>query len=527
MIILILCAGGLSIWGSIKIAEKGKGYIGLISLVIFTYVAESSLLLDSVLGRDAPALIGATENVLKYGTITPPNNALSYLQSYYLKYPGFFLLTAILNTVLGLTESECLVFLLSGIFAIVLPISIYTLVSKYYNSNVGLLSTFFFMSTSFYRISCFSRSSISIPLMLVIFLLLHSQFSKEYKRSNLILKDIILCALVLSHEFTSAILIIFILCLMIVEYICNYDSDTKPKARFTFAFIITLIAFLAYDIYYSNTVLKQYLPEVLNIEKTQLSTEVIVRGRTLRQMISLISRLIFWVSAGILILVHLGTAKKCVTRRHDISFTFFAFFLIMISLISGFLPPRLWTYAYICLFPVIAHIITDVNGCRKEHQTERILLKKIMVTILILSYFTSLISALPPLLLSPYSVPKEEYAIGEYRYMWSNMEIAGIRWLYYNYNATKSINIIGDLAAYLIASQYPLKITSSITQLNLATQGLLRVRNLLIIYRREMENILVASDGYLIPLYPVHRNLDYHYNLVHTNGEVSHYLDMS
>jgi hypothetical protein len=492
---------------------------------------KSQLYLNFVLARDTLALVGATENVLKYGTI-PPDNALSDLQSYYFKHPGFILLAAILRSILGLTEPEHLVLLFFGIFTIILPFSFYTSISEYYNSKVSLLSTFLFVFSSIFLVyDAFSRGSIAVFLMLLIFLLLHHFFSRKSKgSSSILLINIILCTLILTHDFTSAILIIFTLCLIVTEYIYNnYNSTTKLKTQLTMPLMIALIAFFTYDIYYSNLVIKQYLPEVLSVEKTQLSTEVIFKERTLRQLFSLVSRSIFWASAGILFIIHFFTAKKCATKKYDISFTSFAVLVIAISLILGFLPSRLWMYAYICLLPVVVHIMTNTSRCAsrtriKKCENEKNVIIKTIAAIFIASYFASQIAALPPLLVSPYSAPEEEYTTGDFRYQWSKPEIVGIHWIYYNYNATQNINMIGDLATYLIASQYPLRITASITQLKLATEGQLRSENLLIIYRKEMENIMIGRDGFLVPLSPVYRNLDQHYNLIYMNGEVSHYI---
>lgn len=506
ILLTIICIAGSFIWISVK---NGELYIGILILLVYTFVVKGVLCLHLPWFRDTPAFMATTENIKMYG-LFPPLNLMSAYQSYYARHPGVHVLSAIVDEVLGFLDSEYLIFLFFGIFTILIPLFFYVAMSKYFSRKVSLTSAFFATLVSiFLGYDPYSRGTLAIPLMLILIFLMGRIFSeKEAKRSDLLIENILLSTLIFTHDFTSAIFAFFVICLFVEKYVFG---GLKLGNRVSLILLI-LVAFMTYDIFYSQTVIGQTFKELFSLE-SQLSPEVILKPRIFRQQISMITRSLFWTSAGILCLMCI--VNEAPARKNVLGFSIFSFTLILLSLITGFLPTRIWFYAYLILLPA------TFNTIIKERRHNRPILNKFIATVFIVCYIISQIASISPMLVAPYSVDRNAYLTGDFRDQWVRSEIVGVDWIYNYSSGVLYNNIIGDLGSYLIASKYPLKINAYLNQLRSVLEDNFSGENVLLIYRKEMENIVKGIDGYSFVSYETfYKNIIHRYNAIYSNGEI-------
>lgn len=507
ILIMIICISGLSIWRLVKNNEYG---MGLLLLLMHTSIIKGILHLPLFWSRDTPALMATTEKIRLYG-FPPPINLISSYQLYYSKHPGLHMLSIFIIEILDLTDPENLILIFFYIFTIFIPLFFHIVISKYFSSKVGLISAFFITLTSTLLVyDPYSRGTLALPLMLTLFFLVGRTFSGEkLKGSDIILENILLLTLILTHDFSSAIFAFFVFCIAIASYIFGDFKWTKMLNLF----FLALIVFLIYEIYYSQTVINYNLRKILSLEESQLSFAVILRTRTLKEQVSLITRSLFWLSAWILCLMHIKN-KLSTKRKNVFGFFIFGFFLILISIVTGLLPPRVWLYAYFTLVPAAFSVITlNVIGHNKLAVT-------ITMILFIVSYLISQIAALSSLFIAPYSIDRYEYLRGEYRYKLFKSEIEAIDWIFHYSGTTPHINLIGDLCSYLIASKHPLQVDASLDQLRSAFEDYPQQKNTLLIYRREMEYIVRGFNGYFFLHVDAYKNVVQRYNIIYVNSEV-------
>jgi hypothetical protein len=87
-------------------------------------------------------------------------------------------------------------------------------------------------------------------------------------------------------------------------------------------------------------------------------------------------------------------------------------------------------------------------------------------------------------MLSPFKYHQQEYATGDYKYKWSLREIEGVDWFYSKLGQDKNYTIIGELAAHLITSRYPIRTTYSLNNIKSAIEGAIREeRSIIILYQ--------------------------------------------
>ncbi|MEM3863392.1 MAG: hypothetical protein QW699_02740, partial [Metallosphaera sp.] len=456
-------------------------------------------------------------------------SALSTYQQFYYKHPGFILTSSIIYIVTGFTRMEMLVVLFLVIFTLSY-IFIFIYISKYYDYLTGLLSMLLILFMSSYaQYAVFSRGTISFISMFTTLILLNYVF-KERKVAHFVPILVVLISLTITHDLTATMLA-SIMAVMGVAYLITGFIERNEKFRTYNSALLNLILIsasmiIAYDIYKSHLIYEQYLPEILSLEESQIRPQVILRQRTLREWLSLISRTTFWYLAGIIVLIHIlhhvFKQKTCPRGVYDLSFGIVSGVLIIASIISGFLPPRLWVYGYMLLIPLVVHTLLFSFDNRDNSKKTRYL--RILGIALTISYLISQFSSLSPFMLSPFKYHQQEYAMGDYKYKWSLREMEGVDWFYSKLGQDKNYMIIGDLAANLITSRYPIRTTYSLNNIKSAIEGAIREeRSIIILYRAEMEHILRDSDGFALPNNETSKNLDKHYSKFYMNGEISLY----
>jgi hypothetical protein len=524
MMVLLLCISVLLIRLLTKVRRSGAFILALLVLafaVKYQFYVNFSYAYD----RDNPALLGAVERMIEYSSI-PPNSALSVYQQFYYKHPGLILTSSIVYIVTGFARIEMLVVLFLVIFTLsYLFILIY--ISKYYDYLTGLLSMplILFMS-SYVQYAVFSRGTIPFIFMFTSLILLNYVF-KERKIAHSVPILVIFISLTITHDITATMLAstmaVIGVAYLIMDLTVRNDKFRAYNSALLNLILISISIIIAYDIYESHLIFEQYLPEILNLEESQIRPQVILRQRTLRGWLSLISRTTFWFLAGITVLIHIlhhvFKQKTCPRGVYDLSFGIVSGVLIIVSLISGFLPPRLWLYGYMLLIPLAVHALLFSFSSSKKAEYLRIL-----GIVLVISYLISQLSSLSPFMLSPFKYHQQEYATGDYKYKWSLREIEGVDWFYSKLGQYKNYTIIGDLAAHLITSRYPIRTTYSLNNIKSAIEGAIREeRSIIILYRAEMEHILRGSDGFALPNNETSKNLDKHYSKFYMNGEFSLY----
>ena len=524
MMVLLLCISVLLIRLLTKVRRSGAFILALLVLafaVKYQFYVNFSYAYD----RDNPALLGAVERMIEYSSI-PPNSALSVYQQFYYKHPGLILTSSIVYIVTGFARIEMLVVLFLVIFTLsYLFILIY--ISKYYDYLTGLLSMplILFMS-SYVQYAVFSRGTIPFIFMFTSLILLNYVF-KERKIAHSVPILVIFISLTITHDITATMLAstmaVIGVAYLIIDLTVRNDKFRAYNSALLNLILISISIIIAYDIYESHLIFEQYLPEILNLEESQIRPQVILRQRTLRGWLSLISRTTFWFLAGITVLIHIlhrvFKQKTCPRGVYDLSFGIVSGVLIIVSLISGFLPPRLWLYGYMLLIPLAVHALLFSFSSSKKAEYLRIL-----GIVLVISYLISQLSSLSPFMLSPFKYHQQEYATGDYKYKWSLREIEGVDWFYSKLGQYKNYTIIGDLAAHLITSRYPIRTTYSLNNIKSAIEGAIRdERSIIILYRAEMEHILRGSDGFALPNNETSKNLDKHYSKFYMNGEFSLY----
>jgi len=524
MMVLLLCISVLLIRLLTKVRRSGAFILALLVLafaVKYQFYVNFSYAYD----RDNPALLGAVERMIEYSSI-PPNSALSVYQQFYYKHPGLILTSSIVYIVTGFARIEMLVVLFLVIFTLsYLFILIY--ISKYYDYLTGLVSMplILFMS-SYVQYAVFSRGTIPFIFMFTSLILLNYVF-KERKIAHSVPILVIFISLTITHDITATMLAstmaVIGVAYLIMDLTVRNDKFRAYNSALLNLILISISIIIAYDIYESHLIFEQYLPEILNLEESQIRPQVILRQRTLRGWLSLISRTTFWFLAGITVLIHIlhhvFKQKTCPRGVYDLSFGIVSGVLIIVSLISGFLPPRLWLYGYMLLIPLAVHALLFSFSSSKKAEYLRIL-----GIVLVISYLISQLSSLSPFMLSPFKYHQQEYATGDYKYKWSLREIEGVDWFYSKLGQYKNYTIIGDLAAHLITSRYPIRTTYSLNNIKSAIEGAIREeRSIIILYRAEMEHILRGSDGFALPNNETSKNLDKHYSKFYMNGEFSLY----
>jgi hypothetical protein len=526
MMILLLCISALLIKVLTKVRRSGASILALL-LLAFAVKYQSYANFSYVYDRDNPALLGAVERMLEYSSI-PPDSALSAYQYFYYKHPGLILTSSIIYMVTGFTRIE----MLDVLFLVIFTLSyffIFIYISKYYDYLTGLLSMLLILFMGGYAMyAIFSRGTISFILMFTSFILLNYLF-KERKAPHFVSILVVLLSLTITHDLTTTILASTMVIMGVAYFITGFAKKNN-EFRIYNSVLLNLIlistsTLVAYDIYKSHLIFEQYLPEILNLEESQIRPQVIFHERTLRELLSLISRTAFWFLAGITVFIHIVKyvlkQKICPRGIYDLSFGIASGTLIIASIVSGFLPPRLWVYGYILLIPLLIHALLfsfDDRGNSKKAKYSRVL-----GVALVIFYLISQFSSLSPFLLSPFEYHQQEYKTGDYRYKWSLREIKGVNWLYSKLDQNKRYTVIGDIGSYLIASRYPIRITSSLNDIKLAIEGITGKEENIILYRAEMEYILMGYDGFALSNNETSKSLDRYYSKLYMNGELSLY----
>jgi hypothetical protein len=526
MMMLLLCISALLIRVLTKVRRSGASILVLL-LLAFAVKYQFYVNFSYIYDRDNPVLLGAVERMLEYSSI-PPDSALSAYQQFYYKHPGFILTSSIIYMVTGFTRIEMLVILFLVIFTLSY-LFIFIYISNYYDSLTGLLSMLLILFMGGYAIyAVFSRGTISFILMFASLILLNYVF-KERKAAHFVPILIILLSLTIIHDLTTTILASIMVVMGVAYFIIGFAEKNNKFRTFNSSLLnlimISITTLVAYDIYKSHLIFEQYLPEILNLEESQIRPQVIFRERTLRELLSLISRTAFWFIAGITVLIHIVKyvlKQKCPRGVYDLSFGIASGTLIIASIISGFLPPRLWIYAYILLIPLTIHALLFSFDSRSN--SKKMMYVRVAGVVLVMSYLFSQFSALSPFALSPFEYHLQEYETGDYRWKWSLREIEGVNWLYSKLDQeNKRYTVIGDIGSYLIALRYPIRITSSLNDIKLAIEGITGGEKNIILYRAEMEYILRGYDSFVLSNNETSKCLDEYYSKFYMNGELSLY----
>jgi hypothetical protein len=287
MMVLLLCISLLFIRLLIKVRKSGAFILALLPLafaVKYQFYVNFSYAYD----RDTPALLGAVKRMLEYSSI-PPDSALSAYQQFYYKHSGFISTSSIIYMVTGFTRIEMLVVLFLVIFTLSY-ILIFIYISKYYDHLTGLLSMplILFMS-SYAQYAVFSRGTVSFIFMFTSLILLNYVF-KERKVAHSVQILVIFISLTITHDFTATMLA-STMAVIGVAYLIMDLTERNDKFRAYNSALLNLILIsismiIAYDIYESHLIFEQYLPEILNLEESQIRPQVILRQRTLREWLS-------------------------------------------------------------------------------------------------------------------------------------------------------------------------------------------------------------------------------------------------
>jgi hypothetical protein len=527
MMVLLLCISVLFIRLLTKVKRSGAFTLALLVLafaVKYQFYVNFSYAYD----RDNPVLLGAVERMLEYSSI-PPDSALSAYQQFYYKHPGLILTSSIIYIVTGFTRIEMLVVLFLVIFTLSY-LFIFIYISKYYDYLTGLLSMLLILFMSGYaQYAVFSRGTISFIFMFTTLIMLNYVL-KERRVAYFVPILVVLISLKITHDLTATMLASTI-AVIGVAYLIMGLTERNDKFRAYNSTLLNLILIstsmiIAYDIYESHLIFEQYLPEFLNLEESQIRPQVIFRQRTLREWLSLISRTTFWFLAGITVLIHIlhhmFKRKRCPRGVYDLSFGIVSGALIINSIITGFLPPRIWIYAYILLIPLTIHALSSSFDDRSNSKKVKYL--SVLGVALVISYLISQFSSLSSFILTPFEYHRQEYETGDYRYKWSLREIKGVDWFYSKLDQDRDYTIIGDLAVSLIASRYPIRIASSLNDIRSAIEGIIGgEKNIIILYRAEMEYILRGYDGFALSNNETSKRLDEYYSKLYVNGEFSLY----
>jgi len=527
MMVLLLCISILLIKVLIRVRRGGASILALL-LLAFAVKYQFYINFSYAYDRDNPTLLGTVERMIEYSSI-PPDSALSAYQQFYYKHPGLILTSSIIYIVTGFTRIEMLVVLFLVIF-ILSYLFIFIYISNYYDYLTSLLSMLLILFMSGYMAyAVFSRGTISFIFMFTFLILLNHAF-REMKISHFVSILVILLSLTITHDLTTTILASMIVIMGVAYSIIGFaEKNNEFKVRNSALFsliLITTSTLIAYDIYRSHLIFEHYLPRILNLEESQIRPLVIFRERTLREWLSLISRTMFWFLAGITVLIHIlhhmFKRKRCPRGVYDLSFGIVSGALIITSITIGFLPPRLWIYAYILLIPLTIHALSSSFDDRSNSKKVKYL--SILEVALVISYLISQLSSLSSFTLTPFEYHRQEYETGDYRYKWSLREIKGVDWFYSKLDQDKDYTIVGDLAVSLIASRYPIRIASSLNDIRSAIEGIIgREKNIIILYRAEMEYILRGYDDFALSNNVTSKRLDRYYSKLYVNGEISLY----
>jgi len=444
-------------------------FLPILYVLAYSFINRALLYFYTPWDRDSPSLLSTVRIVEQVGLDFTSVN-LSERQFLYLQHPGLQIFGLVTSKLLGIEVGEELIYLFLLLSTITIPIFIYLLAKSLYdNSHISLIATFLASTINiFIMYESFSRGMLGIPLMLCLLILISKVFKSTLASRDIISIIILTTTLTQTHDFTASLLLLYVSIYLILpiprlfihaitrQYGASskkyYEYHEKPHQNRFYAILLLILAiFLVYEIYRAMAiinVLKNTLLESFSITE---ASEALSRPRNIRQILTSISRILFWLLSGIIIMLHFykGVHPRC--EDADLVLATYSVLLILISIITGFLPVRIWYYSYTILLILLAHIILIDMNTRSS-------IRKIIAILLLFTFIISNINSLSPLHFMRYQVNEEEYRIPcDYTYTWSHMELFTTEYVY-KHLPLASIVVIGDLGVKLLFSQYPVDV---------------------------------------------------------------------
>lgn len=169
-----------------------------------------------------------------------------------LHYPGLELLTNSLVSTTGLTLFPTSVFVI-GVLHSIVPLFIFLMVRRiFHNDVIGAIGAFLFMCNPSYIFfdSLFSYESLGIFLSVFLVFLLTEMFlsTGNKKRLFLCLSSIVFLGIVITHPFSTYMVILFLLILAIVQYRTNGKKSYEEKS-FSYFALLAVSILLAWQVY--------------------------------------------------------------------------------------------------------------------------------------------------------------------------------------------------------------------------------------------------------------------------------------
>jgi hypothetical protein len=434
----------------------------LLLVLLYTTFTKILLFYGNLISRDIPTLLPLIDVLKEFGL--NPYVHLSSYQRFYMEHPGLIIWGAFFTEIMGLNNYDLLYFTL-----IIFPVSVilsllYFAKTVYERKSVYLVIVFY--SIILGVIDPFSRSFIGMPLFFLILgtILRVTVFSKIFNGlSNIILLTILISSLIISYEFASFLVILYILIILISLHALKFfhlsinNKVGKQQSRvILYVMIVVLMLYFTYEIYSISKTFDLIASYLENVNTEVLVNRLTVE-RNIRQWIVFYTRWLFLIITGVVILFHLFSRKRCKKFIIDLSLSIYALLLFSGSLYIWFIPTKVLYYVYIFLLILLFHASASTMQTSFRFT-------KFLVISASLAFTISTVLSLPPNFIAPLQIHEEVYKYGDYSYFFTRSEILGSKWVYQHIE--KSAIIASDLGGRLLFFSYGMDIAApyNITQ---------------------------------------------------------------